>query len=270
MKIAVLGDIHSNSEALEAILDDIKYEKVDKIIHTGDVVGYCTDIEKCIRQLVIDDIDGVYGNHDLMAIGEMGTDDCVRSGVKAIHWTWNHITSREREYLASLPKIRTIENIVLFHATPSSVVRRIAKPADAADVAQQLNEGFEDWWIGIHGHVHKQRVFECDGDNVVLAHEGQGSFILKERTKYIVCPGSVGVSRDFDPRSAYMIIDTDASEITMKRVEYNWRKCEKRIREEGLETQLYLKRRTYFNRKIRYIVGSIIRSIKMSVKVIFN
>jgi predicted phosphodiesterase len=270
MKIAVLGDIHSNSNALESVLADIKNENIDKIVHTGDVVGYCTDIEECIERLVTEEVIGVCGNHDLMAIGEMGTDDCVRSGVKAIHWTWNHITGGQKEYLASLPKTKTIENIVLFHATPSSVVQRIVKPADAADVAQELNEVFEDWWVGIHGHVHKQRIFECDGDDVVLAHTGQGSFILNKRKRYIVCPGSVGVSRDFDPRSAYMLIDTDSSEITMKRIEYDWHNCEKRIRKAGLETQLYLKRRTYLNRKIRYIVGSIIRNIKMSAKVIFN
>jgi len=270
MKIAVLGDIHSNSEALNSVLVDIRNEKVDKIVHTGDVVGYCTDIEECIERLVSEEVIGVYGNHDLMAIGEMSTDDCVRSGVKAIHWTWNHITSGQKEYLASLPKIRRIENIVLFHATPSSVVRRVAKPADAADVVQELNQEFEDWWIGIHGHVHKQRIFEYDGNEVVLAHEGQGGFILNERKKYIICPGSVGVSRDFDPRSAYMIIDTDSFEITLKRIEYDWRNCEKRISEAGLETQLYLRRRTFLNRKIRYIIGAFVRNIKMSAKVIFN
>lgn len=270
MKIAILGDIHSNSEALASVLADISNENVDKILHTGDVVGYCTDIEKCIKRLVSEEIKGVQGNHDLMAISEMGTDDCVRSGVKAIHWTWNHITNAEREYLAKLPKLITVENIVLFHATPKSVLRRVKTPDDAACVVQELNEVLDNWWIGVHGHVHKQRIFEYDGNEVLLIHEGQGNVTLEKDKKYIICPGSVGVSRDFDARSAYMIIDSDTAEITMKRVVYDWRTCAKKIRKAGLETQLYMTKRTYLNRRIRYMIGTFIRKMKVTIRATYS
>ena len=36
MKIAVISDIHGNIEALEAVLEDIKQEKCDKIFAHGD------------------------------------------------------------------------------------------------------------------------------------------------------------------------------------------------------------------------------------------
>jgi len=267
MKIAVLGDIHSNSEALESVLTDIKNENVDKIIHTGDVVGYCTDIEECITRLVSENISGVHGNHDLMAIGEMATDDCIRSGIKAIHWTWNHITNEQKEYLAKLPKIMTVENIVIFHATPKSVLRRIRKPEDAEEVTRELNENYNDWWIGVHGHVHKQHVFENDGNSTTLVHRGQGSIKLRPDKKYIICPGSVGVSRDFDYRTSYMLIDTKAAKITMRRIDYDWRSCTKKIRAAGLETKLYLHRTTYLKRKTKYHFWLLVQKIK---KGLFN
>ena len=40
MKYAVLSDIHSNVEALEAVLGDIEQQKVDEIYCLGDLVGY--------------------------------------------------------------------------------------------------------------------------------------------------------------------------------------------------------------------------------------
>ena len=40
MKPAIISDVHSNLEALEAVLRDIDKEKADRIISLGDIVGY--------------------------------------------------------------------------------------------------------------------------------------------------------------------------------------------------------------------------------------
>ena len=40
MRFAVIGDIHSNIYALEAVHTDIKSKNVDFIVSTGDLVGY--------------------------------------------------------------------------------------------------------------------------------------------------------------------------------------------------------------------------------------
>jgi len=39
-KIALIGDIHSNYEALEAVLKDIDQYNVEDIISLGDNIGY--------------------------------------------------------------------------------------------------------------------------------------------------------------------------------------------------------------------------------------
>ncbi|MDY7010924.1 MAG: metallophosphoesterase family protein, partial [Planctomycetota bacterium] len=38
--IAVISDVHSNLEALTAVLDDISTRQIKEIICLGDVVGY--------------------------------------------------------------------------------------------------------------------------------------------------------------------------------------------------------------------------------------
>ena len=40
MKIAVISDLHSNREALEAVFEHIQSLDVDRIFCLGDVVGY--------------------------------------------------------------------------------------------------------------------------------------------------------------------------------------------------------------------------------------
>ena len=65
MKYAIISDIHGNLEALEAVLEVCRMEKVDQYVCLGDVVGYnanpkeCLDIVRALPELTI-----VKGNHD--------------------------------------------------------------------------------------------------------------------------------------------------------------------------------------------------------------
>ena len=40
MKYGILGDIHANLEALEAVLDEMDKQGVEKHVSVGDLVGY--------------------------------------------------------------------------------------------------------------------------------------------------------------------------------------------------------------------------------------
>ena len=43
MKYGVIGDIHSNYDALAAVVDELRLEHVDKILCVGDIVGYAAE-----------------------------------------------------------------------------------------------------------------------------------------------------------------------------------------------------------------------------------
>ena len=49
MKIGIISDIHSNSEALNSVLENIK--EVDEFICLGDIVGYGADPNCCIEKI---------------------------------------------------------------------------------------------------------------------------------------------------------------------------------------------------------------------------
>lgn len=48
MKIAVLGDIHGNFDALEAVLKDMKSAQTDALIVLGDILFYGDEPQRCV------------------------------------------------------------------------------------------------------------------------------------------------------------------------------------------------------------------------------
>ena len=65
MRIALLSDIHSNSQALEAVLFEIDSRAVDSIYCLGDIVGYGADPGDCLEIIKSRCAGVVLGNHDL-------------------------------------------------------------------------------------------------------------------------------------------------------------------------------------------------------------
>lgn len=250
-KIVLLGDIHSNIEALDAVLAVLKGKDIDAIYHVGDVVGYCTDFEKVIQQLIQNDIRGVIGNHELMVIGELCSDHCIARD--AVIWTADRISEQVREYIKSLPPRLRIDDVVIFHAEPESYTGYVSSEKRAEKVFDKLDKTEPDWHIAFHGHTHKQRVFERKSGVVRLVLEGEGEFRLDPDCHYLVSPGSVGVSRDNDPRTGYMIYE--AGVIQQFRIDYDWRACQQKIDRAELKTRLFVKERGVLRELLSRILG---------------
>src|SRR3989338_785920 len=67
-KIAFVSDIHSNLEALVAVMDDIDLLHPDKIICLGDVVGYGPNPVEVIQIAMARFDYTVAGNHDIALV----------------------------------------------------------------------------------------------------------------------------------------------------------------------------------------------------------
>jgi predicted phosphodiesterase len=68
MRIALLGDIHGNSFALAAVLDAARAARVEKLLITGDFVGYYFWPREVLDMLSDWDIAAVRGNHEDMLV----------------------------------------------------------------------------------------------------------------------------------------------------------------------------------------------------------
>ena len=70
MRYLIISDIHSNLQALEAVLKEATTVGYDQVIVLGDLVGYGGDPEAVIdRTLALEPAAIIRGNHDKVAAG---------------------------------------------------------------------------------------------------------------------------------------------------------------------------------------------------------
>src|SRR5688572_29786397 len=108
-RYGVISDIHGNLEALERALAWVDARHVDRIVCTGDVVGYNADGDACIAVLAARGVETIAGNHDLIAVDRLGTDRCWYKAAHALRRTRELLADASRRYLECLPATRSYE-----------------------------------------------------------------------------------------------------------------------------------------------------------------
>ena len=107
--IALISDIHSNIEALQAVFDDIARRSVRRVICLGDVVGYGPNPCECL-DMVIERCEAcICGNHDQAVFYEPYSFNI--GAERAALWTRqvlenesnNALRNRRWEFLGKLP-----------------------------------------------------------------------------------------------------------------------------------------------------------------------
>lgn len=62
--LAVFSDIHSNFQALEAMLDDLRALRISRTVCLGDIVGYAAQPRECVEIVRTMECPVLKGNHD--------------------------------------------------------------------------------------------------------------------------------------------------------------------------------------------------------------
>jgi diadenosine tetraphosphatase ApaH/serine/threonine PP2A family protein phosphatase len=230
MSIVILSDIHSNLESFEAVLKDSAHELVDQVLFLGDIVGYGADPDRCIEILRGLTTTTVAGNHDWAAVGLTDTGYFNPVARAAVEWTADVITSDHAFFLRALPLRMSLPGMLLVHATPHQpeVWDYIFSVDDASTCFKHF-----DQQLCFTGHSHTPVTFmqDSEGNISVVA---DSTFTLRESYRYLVNVGSVGQPRDGDPRAAYGIYKPEEASFTLRRVPYDIRRAQEKIRAAGL------------------------------------
>lgn len=64
MRYGIFSDVHSNLEALDAVIDAFKKEDINTYLCAGDLVGYAANPNECIERVLGLKPVIVAGNHD--------------------------------------------------------------------------------------------------------------------------------------------------------------------------------------------------------------
>ena len=93
----VISDIHSNLEALEAVLSVLDQKGVKSYICCGDIVGYGPEPNPVIERIAkLPGLLVVRGNHDLAVLGRMDIqwfNDPAKAAVRSSSYCWSNATS---------------------------------------------------------------------------------------------------------------------------------------------------------------------------------
>lgn len=233
-KVALISDLHSNIEALEAVLKDIRSQGLEEIVCLGDMIGYGPNP----REMLLHSFNWkwcIRGNHEdallFLAL------DFNHEAAQAIDWTRDQINSTSASkddnhkmwnFLGDLPDIKEDpENQVTFlHASPRNRTKEYVRPHDIQD-REKMEEIFSMIpRICFCGHTHEPGVFTEDMKFYPPRAFNNKVRITDER-KYYVNIGSVGQPRDRDTRACYVVWDQNIVEF--RRVEYDLKKTMKKI-----------------------------------------
>ncbi len=234
MRYGIFSDVHSNLEALDAVIKAYEPESIDQYLCIGDSVGYAINPNECIVKIRVLQAISVAGNHDWASINLFSLDNLNPLARQGILWTMNHLSQESRDFLNQLSLVYKNEYFTLLHGS--------------LDCPGEFNYTYtsEDAWrtfciletkICFIGHSHIPGIFIRDITDNIRYLEGP-SVDIEDYNSYIVNVGSVGQPRDGNPKAAFCIYDTDTGGIEIKRVQYNAEETRNKIINAGLPRRL--------------------------------
>jgi diadenosine tetraphosphatase ApaH/serine/threonine PP2A family protein phosphatase len=234
MLIALLADIHSNLEALEACLADAERRGADRYVFLGDVVGYgadpvaCTDI---VMRYVAGGSPCVQGNHDVAV--EVTRDRMNDVATAAIEWTKAQLSAAHKAFLRSLPLTVTEDERLYVHAGAADPAA-FAYVTDTGDAAKSFMATTSR--VIVCGHIHRPALYHASVTGKIMGFTpvATAPVPLLTQRRWLVVLGAVGQPRDHNPAASYALLDTRANAITYHRVPYDLASAQAKIRAAGL------------------------------------
>jgi len=234
---ALISDVHANLEALEAVLERIDRLGVRDIRCLGDIVGYHADPEACVRRLVDARVSSLAGNHDRAVVGSESTLDFGARARRAVRWTRQRLSDTSLAFLRALPVSELVPGRYFavhaaLHPEPNDRLHLSTRERVRASLVELATGRFGSL-LCLFGHTHRPVIHRLEGQRVVSRDLDRPERIRIELgVPTLINPGSVGQSRDGDPRAAFAVLDGDSVELF--RVEYDVRACHDKARRAGL------------------------------------
>jgi len=263
MRALILSDIHANLEALTAVLDAAG--EWDALWNLGDMVGYGGSPNEVLEVMRARATATVRGNHDRVCCGLSTSMHFNPTAQAAAQWTQDVLTPENLEWLRGLPQgpLRVevprergvvamaasaqadevvgedAVEVTLAHGSPLDEDHYIMNMRDAWAPLQQMATA-----ISFFGHTHVQGGFsqrEHEWHEIRPRLPGKSTrwtLAIEPGTRHLINPGSVGQPRDYDWRAGFAIYDSEAGEISYRRVAYDVRAAQGRILKAGLPERL--------------------------------
>ncbi len=214
VKVAVLADIHSNLNALEAVIRDAEHRGITVFINAGDLIGFGAFPNEVIQTLYSKNTISVIGNYDLEVLDKTN----VGKGPKkfALEYNRKALAKSNETYLRNLPSKLELEivhkKILVVHGSPDSVDEHLYQDTPEKRFKELAQNSGVD--IIVFGHSHEQFTKKVDGT-------------------LFINPGSVGRPGDANPQAAYATITANPFSVELIKVNYDVEDAADALRREG-------------------------------------
>jgi len=211
---AIISDIHSNLEALQAVLDDIDERGVKEIVCLGDIIGYGANPKECLDLIRERCRVTLMGNHDHAVLFEPTNFNLPAE--RACYWT-RHVLEDEPDvavrnerwtFLGQLPARVKEEDVLFLHASPRRPMNEYIFPEDVFTNPHKVIANFErlDAKLCFVGHTHQPGVFVDDPYFDPPNELPDSPFYEVDDERAIINVGSVGQPRDRETRACYVVV----------------------------------------------------------------
>jgi len=217
-RVAALYDIHGNFPALEAVLDEVRREEVDRVVVGGDVLGPMQR-ETLDRLSALDvPVDCIHGNGERVVLADIAGGDISEVPERyrgVIHWSAERLDAEHRRWIASWPStfridIRGLGQVLFCHATPRNDYECFTRLTTEERLVPIFTG--RDAAVVVCGHTHMPFDRAVRGVRVVNA-------------------GSVGAPFS-QPAGAYWLL-LGKQGIELRRTDYDFTKAAEAVRQTG-------------------------------------
>ena len=219
MRIAAFSDVHSNSLALEAVLEDIERLGKDvQIVVAGDFLN-CGPFPRETLALIetLPDPIIIAGNHEEYVLENF---EANKNGPRSApyralfapsYWTATQLSNKQLDWLKDLPRRSELAGpngtlVKIVHGSPRQQTEGLYPELDESSLEDIFDGEMSDRCLWISGHTHRP-------------------FFSRWGGMTITNNGSVGMSLDGDNRACYMVAEWDEKwgdwQIEHRRVKYN-------------------------------------------------
>lgn len=207
MQIALLGDIHGNDLALQAVLASVRTENIDLLLVSGDLVGYYFAPDKVMEMLRPWKKHMIRGNHeDMLASARNNQDQLLRidrSYGCGIRLALEKLSAAEVDELTALPRSLEIEfgsfRVCLCHGAPWDTDQYVYPDASDNLLGRCAAPGFD---AVVMGHTHYP-----------MKHRINNTLLIN--------PGSVGQPRNRNPGADWAVLDTATGSVSLRHENYD-------------------------------------------------
>lgn len=223
-RIAVLSDIHGNSLALKAVLDDINKREICSIVNLGDSLYGPLEPEETAKILINLKIPSIRGNEDRILINSQDKELKKNS---TLSYVISGISSKTIQWLEKLSSIIKNDDMILFHGTPRN------------DLDYFIERVLENGISVKSNHELLKQTLMIDQNIILCGHSHFPRSIYLKNGKFIVNPGSVGLQAYTDnnpyphtietgtPHARYCILYWNENHSWLEEilVHYDWNKA---------------------------------------------